>query len=128
MFEFKNGELREVEMPDWLDIALVDDVVAGLKSLGYVADSLYGEEFGFGVHIFERDMDKPFPWIASIDTSSHWHLVLLETFPEYMAFLHYISPIATANLLSWFFRSDFDILEVFETVKNRFNLYHSKSR
>lgn len=123
MFEFKEDKLVKAEMPEWLDLALVNDVHKGLVSQGYVKESLYGEENGFGVHIYERDVDKPIPWIATIDTSSLWHLVMLHDLPEYIAFLRYISPIVTANLLSWLFSEDLDVLEMLEVVKARFDLH-----
>lgn len=126
MFEFKEDKLVKAEMPEWLDLALVNDIHKGLVSQGYVKESLYGEENGFGVQIYERDVDKPIPWLATIDTTNQWHLVMLHDLPEYIAFLRYISPIATANLLSWLFREDLDVLEMLEVVKARFDLYHSR--
>ena len=126
MFEFKEDKLVKDEMPAWLALALVNDIHKGLVYQGYVKESLYGEENGFGVQIYERDADKPIPWLATIDTTDQCHLVMLHDLPEYIAFLRYISPIATANLLSWLFREDLDVLEMLEVVKARFDLYHSR--
>jgi hypothetical protein len=117
IFEFKGGEIREAEMPEWLDLAIVDSVEKGLESAGYLEEKRYGEEFGFGVVVYERDLDKPIPWIAAIDTTLNWHLVMLHTLPDYIGFLRYISPIATASMLSLFFERDVDILKVIEYLK-----------
>jgi hypothetical protein len=101
MFEFKNGELAEAEMPEWLDLAIVEEVEKGLESQGYRLSKRYGEEFGFGVAMYERDCTKPLPW----------------SLPECIAFLRYISPIVTAGLLSELFGPEIDVVHMLEQLK-----------
>lgn len=117
MLEFKNGELAEAEMPEWLDLAIVEEVEKGLESQGYSLSKRYGEEFGFGVTMYERDYTKPLPWIAIIETVDSWHLVMLHSLPECIAFLRYISPIVTAGLLSKLFGPEIDVVHMLEQLK-----------
>jgi hypothetical protein len=110
-YRYAGGEFTEAVIP-WEDGTDLDCMLTALGYSTVSTDFGLGDP-GFSVVVWGLDPDTelspPDEYVASVEFSGYFRLVLLQTLPDLLRFLQMVTPAVTAHVISQAVESKTDV-------------------